>query len=162
MWDANREMDMAQSKKATKKNMASANKMASLDKNKATRIVALRILIIVIVDLAVGILLKRQAGLEPVAALNFHNNVLPILKYVFAGLVILSAAYVIFTLLKHIDTSAHIMTPLMIFAVAMYLAVTAVFLDKFTSAPYLFWTMTVLVSVLFAVYYIYTVLMYKK
>ena len=143
-------------------NKEPVNKMMALDKGTATRIVALRILIIALVDVFVGVSVNALGKLEPEPGVVFHLHVLPILKYVFAAFVLLSAAYAVYTIVKKIDTSAYIVTPLMLFAIAMYFAVTAAFLEKFISAPYLFWTMTLVVSVLFAVYYIYTVLMYKK
>ena len=149
-------MDMA------KKNAVIKNKMMSLPKDKASTIVAIRILIILLVDIAVGCALSTLSKLEPSEGLYFQFSVLPIVKYVCAALVLLAAVYAVIMIVKKVDTSAHIMTPLMIFAVALYLAVTAAFLDRFIAAPYLFWTMTIVVSVLFAVYYIYTILMYKK
>lgn len=154
-------MNMAKANKIPSKRVP-CNKMMALDKNSATRIVLLRILIIILVDILVGTAVGSLAKLEPEPALNFHLHVLPILKYVFAALLILAAAYVVVMLLKKVDTSAHVVTPLMVFAVALYLAVTAAFLDRFINAPYLFWTLTLVISVLFAVYYIYTILMYKK
>ena len=66
------------------------------------------------------------------------------------------------TLIRKTDTSAYWVTPAMLTAVALYLTVTVLFFDKFWVYPPLFYVMTVIVSLLFAVYYIYTILLYRK
>lgn len=137
------------------------NKMRSLNKGKAGRIVFIRILIIIFVDIVVSSLFDFVGG-EAMRELAFHRSVHTPLKYVFGVLLVLSAAFLVYTLAKKIDTSTWYMTPVMIGAVCLYLFVTAMLYENFRTTPFLFYTMTVVVSVLFAVYYIYTILMYKK
>ncbi len=84
------------------------------------------------------------------------------LKIVFPVLLACAVIYLVVTLVRKTDTSAHWVTPLMLTAVALYLTVTALFFDKFWVFPPMFYVMTVIVSLLFAVYYIYTILLYKK
>jgi len=135
--------------------------MASLSKNEAGRIVLFRILIIILADIIVGSLFDFVKG-EATRELFFHQSVLPALQIVFGIVFGLSVVYFILALVKKIDTSAHYMTPAMISALALYLFVTVLFYDRFRGVPILFYTMTVIASVLFAVYYIYTILLYKK
>jgi hypothetical protein len=61
-----------------------------------------------------------------------------------------------------VDTSAHIMTPEMVLGLAFFLFTTAMFYDHFRNTPFLFYTIMVIGSVLYAVYYIYTILLYKR
>lgn len=137
------------------------NKMMSLDKAKAGRIVFFRVLIIILTDILVSTLFDYVKA-EAMRHYNFHANLQTPLTIVFGVLFALSVAYLAVTLVKKIDTSAQYMTPAMITAVTLYLFVTTMFFDQFATTPFLFYTMTVIVSVLFAVYYIYTILLYKK
>ena len=150
---------MAKSKKMSAVNPK--NKMMSLDKGKAGRIVLFRVLIIILTDIIVSTLFDFVKA-DAVREYAFHMNVHTPLKYVTAALLILAAAYFVITLVKKIDTSAHYMTPAMIVAVTLYLFATTMFYEQFRTTPFLFYTMTVIASVLFAVYYIYTILLYKK
>lgn len=133
----------------------------SLDKAKAGRIVFFRFLIILLTDILVSSLFD-YINTEATRQYNFHMSIQTPLKIVFGVLFVLSVALLLITRLKKIDTSAQYMTPAMIAAVALYLFVTTMFFDQFATTPFLFYTMTVIASVLFAVYYIYTVLFYKK
>ena len=152
-------MNMA---KTSKVNEAIAgNKMASLSKSEAGRIVLFRILIIILADIIVGSLFDYVKG-EANRELFFHQSILPVLQIAFGVVLGLSVVYLILSLVKKIDTSAHYMTPAMITALSLYLFVTVMFYDRFRGVPFLFYTMTVIASVLFAVYYIYTILLYKK
>lgn len=150
---------MAKSKKMSAVNPK--NKMMSLDKGKAGRIVLFRVLIIILTDIIVSTLFDFVKA-DAVREYAFHMNVHTPLKYVAAVLLILAAAYFVITLVKKIDTSAHYMTPAMIVAVTLYFFATTMFYEQFRTTPFLFYTMTVIASVLFAVYYIYTILLYKK
>ncbi len=152
-------MTMAKNNKVNE--TLAGNKMASLSKNEAGRIVLFRILIIILADIIVGSLfdfVKSEANRE----LFFHQSILPVLQIAFGVVFGLSVVYFILTLVKKIDTSAYCMTPAMISALSLYLFVTVLFYDRFRGVPILFYTMTVIASVLFAVYYIYTILLYKK
>lgn len=151
-------MNMAKSKKIVSEPIT---KIMSLDKNKAGRIVSIRLLVILLTDIIVASLFEFVRG-EGMREFSFYTNTLPTLRYVFIGLFALALAYYVITLVKKIDTSAHYVTPLMIVAGTFYLAGTAMFYDRLRISPILFYTVTVIVSVLFAVYYVYTVILYKK
>ncbi|MGN1346235.1 MAG: hypothetical protein ACI4V1_05585 [Eubacteriales bacterium] len=149
---------MAKSNKMTN---SKANKMTSLGKNEAGRIVLFRILLIVLADLVMGSLfdfVKAEATRE----LAFHLNVHPILKYAFGVLFVLSVIYFIVTLVRKVDTSTHLMTPEMLLGLTFFLFASALFYDHFRNTPFLFYTLMVIGSVLYAVYYIYTILLYRR
>ncbi len=138
-----------------------SNKMESLNKGKAGRIVLVRVLIIVLVDVIVATLfdfINSEAQRE----YDFHFIFKTPLTYIFAALLVVGIVFVALTKMKKIDTSAWVMTPVMASVVSLYLFVTTLFFDNFVTTPFLFYTMTVVVSVLFAIYYIYTILLYKK
>lgn len=135
--------------------------MNTLGKMEAGRIVLFRLLIIVLADIIVGSLfdfVKAEATRE----LAFHMNVHPVLKVVFGVVLALAAVYFVVMLVKKVDTSAHIMTPEMVLGLALFLFTTAMFYDHFRNTPFLFYTIMVIGSVLYAVYYIYTILLYKR
>jgi len=151
-------MNMAKSDKMINKN---ANKMNTLGKMEAGRIVLFRILIIVLADIITGSLfdfVKAEATRE----LAFHLNVHPVLKVVFSVVFALAAIYFVVMLVKKVDTSAHIMTPEMVLGLAFFLFTSAMFYDHFRNTPFLFYTIMVIGSVLYAVYYIYTIMLYKR
>ena len=135
--------------------------MNTLGKMEAGRIVLFRLLIIVLADIIVGSLfdfVKAEATRE----LAFHMNVHSVLKVVFGVVLALAAVYFVVMLVKKVDTSAHIMTPEMVLGLALFLFTTAMFYDHFRNTPFLFYTIMVIGSVLYAVYYIYTILLYKR
>ena len=147
-----------------KKTVTAPNKISRLSKDAAGKIIFWRILIILVVDLLVASTFDYLVHSPAEIEFNFYMNIRPILCYVFWALFALSVVYLVLTIVKKIDTSAHIATPAMIAAVTLYLSImsTGFFYDMFKMTPYLFYTMTVIASVLFVVYYVYTVLMYKK
>jgi len=135
--------------------------MNTLGKMEAGRIVLFRILIIVLADIITGSLfdfVKAEATRE----LAFHLNVHPVLKVVFSVVFALAAIYFVVMLVKKVDTSAHIMTPEMVLGLAFFLFTSAMFYDHFRNTPFLFYTIMVIGSVLYAVYYIYTIMLYKR
>ncbi len=133
----------------------------SLGKGEAGRIVLFRILIIILADIIVASLFDFVKA-EAMREFAFHTNVHPILKYVFGALFVLSLVYLIITLVKKIDTSAYIMTPGMISGLTLFLFLSAMLYDQFRNTPFLFYTIMIIASVLYAIYYIYTILLYKK
>jgi hypothetical protein len=151
-------MNMAKSDKMVNKN---ANKMNTLGKMEAGRIVLFRILIIVLADIIVGSLFDFVKA-DAMRELAFHLNVHPALKVVFGAVLALAAVYFVVMLVKKVDTSAHIMTPEMVLGLALFLFTTAMFYDHFRNTPFLFYTIMVIGSVLYAVYYIYTIMLYKR
>ncbi|MBO5257154.1 MAG: hypothetical protein J6C42_06650, partial [Clostridia bacterium] len=114
-------MNMAKTSKVNE--AAAGNKMTSLTKNEAGRIVLFRILIIILADIIVGTLFDFVKG-EATRELFFHQNILTVLQIVFGVMLGLSVVYLVLTLVKKIDTSAHYMTPAMITALSLYLFVT--------------------------------------
>ena len=151
-------MNMAKSDKMISK---SANKMASLGKMEAGRIVLFRILIIILADIIIGSLFDFVKA-EAMRELAFHLNVHPVLKAVFGVVFAAAAVYFILMLVKKVDTSAHIMTPEMILGLGLFLFTSVMFYDHFRNTPFLFYTIMVIGSVLYAVYYIYTIMLYKR
>lgn len=163
-------MNMATTRNVTagntkkKNNTYKPRNVDRLSKDSASMLVFIRIVIILVVDIAVCWLfseLKRSPG---EVEYNFYMNIRPVLFWIFLGLFILSGLYFAFTRIKGIDTSAHYVTPAMLMAITLYLAVfmNQFFYTRFGLSPYLFYTVTIIVSVLFAVYYVYTILLYRK
>ncbi len=148
---------MAKSTKTTLQN----NKMMSLSKDDAGVIITARILIVVIIGLITASLFDYVKG-EANREFAFRMNIYPVLLGVFAGLLVLSIAYWIFTSLKKIDTSAHVATPGMLTVIFAYLLTAILFYDKFRTSPTFFYTLTAIGCVLVGVYYIYIILLYKK
>lgn len=159
--EARRVMDMAQTKKAIKNNR-SKKKIASLDKEKATSLVKARIAILAGAEIIIGAALTALKKTDLLVLNSFHNKALPVLRYVLAALALAAAAYLIVSIVKDLDTSADVMTPSMVFAIVMSLAVTVAFFDRLIISTYLFWIAAAVLCILFTVYYVYTVLMYKK
>ncbi len=153
-------MDMAQTKKGM--NNRTANKIASLGKDKATSLVKARVAILVLSEIVIGAVLTALKKTDLHVLLSFHNKTLPVLRYVFAVLALVAAAYLIVSIVKNRDTSADVLTPSMVFAIVMSLAVTVAFFGRFIISTYLFWIAAAVLCILFAVYYVYTILMYKK
>ena len=135
--------------------------MASLGKMEAGRIVLFRILIIILADIIIGSLFDFVKA-EAMRELAFHLNVHPVLKAVFGVVFAAAAVYFILMLVKKVDTSAHIMTPEMILGLGLFLFTSVMFYDHFRNTPFLFYTIMVIGSVLYAVYYIYTIMLYKR
>ena len=140
-----------------------ARNIEGVSRSKAGQIVLVRILAIVIVDIVVAMLFDSVGPRADTArAYAFHTKALPVLKIVFPALLLCAVVYLIVTLVRKTDASAWWITPVMLTAIALYLTVTVLFFDKFWVFPPVFYVMTVIVSLLFAVYYIYTILLYRK
>lgn len=151
-------MNMSNTKKTANN---SINKMSSVKKSESGRIVLFRTLIIILADIIIGSLfdfVKSDANRE----LYFHFNIYPVLMYVFGALFALSVVYFVVTLVKKTDISSYIITPMMTAGLCFFLFVSVMFYDKFRITPFLFYTLMVVGSVLYVVYYIYTKLFYKK
>lgn len=156
-------LDMAKQVLETAKKEKKEKNIETVSRSAAGQIVLVRILAIVIVDVIVAMLFDFVGPRADAArATAFHMSVLPVLKIVFPALLVVALAILGVTLAKKKDTSAWWITPVMLAAIALYLTVTAVFFDKFWVYPPIFYVMTVIVSLLFAVYYIYTILLYRK
>ena len=137
------------------------NKMMSLGKDAAVRIVCVRIFIFFLVAVLTATFFDYIKA-EAMREFEFHQSTLPIITYASGAALLLSAVYLVITLVKKIDTSAHYVTPTMLVAIFGYLLGFALFYDKFRVAPSFFYTLTAIACVLVIVYYVYIVLLYKK
>ncbi|MBE6598442.1 MAG: hypothetical protein E7638_03250 [Ruminococcaceae bacterium] len=140
-----------------------------LTKSQAENVVTIRVLLLVLFDIAVSFLFDffststktftAENGATYTLELVFHN-ILPVLRWVFGILFVLSLAYFVIARVKKINTSRHPVTPEMLVVFTFILTAAVVFYDMFKITPFLFYTMTVVISVLVAIYYIYTMLFY--
>lgn len=144
-------MDMAKHNSVLKMNNG------KLTKDEAGKVVTLRILIILAADIIIGSLLdfiRTDATRE----YNFVFNVCPWLTWVFGILCAASAGYFVWSLVKKVDTRKHPMTPAMLFALCLFLFAITLLYKTLTMVMMM--SAMVIASVLFAVYYIYTNLLY--
>ena len=137
------------------------NKMMSLSKDDAGKIVTFRSIIYIIIAF-ISASTFDYVKAEAMREFNFHQNVLPIIGYVSGGLLVLSLAYLVITVVKKIDTSAHYVTPAMLSAIFAYVLGTVLLYDKFRVAPTFFYAFTAIACVLVILYYVYIVLFYKN
>jgi len=144
-------MDMAKHNSILKMNTG------KLSKDEAGKVVALRILIILLADIIIGSLLDFVRA-DATREYNFVFNVCPWLTWVFGVICAASAGYFVWSLVKKVDTRKHPMTPAMTFALCLFLF-AIVLLYKYLTMVMIMSAM-VIASVLFAVYYIYTNLLY--
>ncbi len=138
-----------------------------LTKKQTENVVTIRVLLLVLFDIIVSLLFDflTHAG-ELVGNTGFTAEgifvlkVRPVLMWVFVGLFAASLVYFAIAKVKKLDTTRHFVTPAMISAMTFILAAGVVFYNTFRIAPVLFYTMTVIISLLAALYYIYTMLFY--
>lgn len=144
--------------------MAKHNQSVKLEKNgsgltreEAGKVVTYRILILVLADFLIGTLLDyvRADGSREYA---FVFNVCPVLVWVFGVMTLGAAAYLVWSLVKKIDTKRYPITPAMIFALCFFLFAATLFYKSLTFTLML--AVLVIGSVLFALYYIYSNLLY--
>ena len=128
-----------------------------LSRDEAGKVVALRILIILLADIIIGSLLDFVRA-DATREYNFVFNVCPWLAWVFGVICAASVGYFVWSLVKKVDTRRHPMTPDMKFALCLFLF-AIVLLYKYLTMVMIMSAM-VIASVLFAVYYIYTDLLY--
>lgn len=128
-----------------------------LSRDEAGKVVALRILIILLADIIIGSLLDFVRA-DATREYNFVFNVCPWLTWVFGVICAASAGYFVWSLVKKVDTRRYPMTPAMTFALCLFLF-AIVLLYKYLTMVMIMSAM-VIASVLFAVYYIYTNLLY--
>ena len=141
-------------------------KINTLTKDEAGILVFARILTIIVVDIIVSSLFEAVRPHEGTVtdAMTAFFKARPILVWVFGALLAAAVGYWIVTLVMKRDTSIDWVTPGMCVAVALYLFVSVLSYTQnaFWRFPPLFYVMTVIVSVLIAVYYVYTILLYRK
>ncbi len=146
-------MDMAkhnQSVKLEKKN-------SGLSREEAGKVVTYRILILVLADFIIGTLLDYVRA-DGSREYSFVFNVCPVLVWVFGVLTLGAAAYLVWSLVKKVDTKRYPITPAMLFALCFFLFAAALFYKSLTFTLML--AVLIIGSVLFALYYIYTNLLY--
>ncbi len=147
-------MDMAKHDSILQTNRDNGTK---LSREEAVQVVSLRILIILVADIIVGSLLDFVRG-DSTREYTFVFDVCPWLTWVFGVLFAASAAYFVWSLVKKVDTRKQPMTPAMTFALCLYLFAIVLLYRYLTLVMIL--SVMVIASVLFAVYYIYTNLLY--
>jgi len=128
-----------------------------LSKDEAMTVVAFRILIILLADIVIGTMLDFLRA-DSTREFTFVFNVCPWLTWVFAAVWAVSAGYLVWSLVKKVDTRRMYMTPAMLFALCLFLF-AIVLLYRYLTMMMIVSAM-VIASVLFAVYYIYTNLLY--
>lgn len=120
-------------------------------------VVAFRILIILLADIVIGTMLDFLRA-DSTREFTFVFNICPWLTWVFAAVCAVSAGYLVWSLVKKVDTRRMYMTPAMLFALCLFLF-AIVLLYRYLTMMMIVSAM-VIASVLFAVYYIYTNLLY--
>lgn len=147
-------MDMAKHNSILQTNRDNGTK---LSREEAGQVVALRILIILVADIIIGSLLDFIRA-DNTREFAFVFDVCPWLTWVFGVIFAASAGYFVWSLVKKVDTRKQPMTPAMIFALCLYLFAIVLLYKYLTMVMIL--SVMVIASVLFAVYYIYTNLLY--
>ncbi|MBE6613988.1 MAG: hypothetical protein E7631_01605 [Ruminococcaceae bacterium] len=128
-----------------------------LSKEEAMTVVTFRVLIILLADIIIGSLLDFVRA-DSTREFTFVFSVCPWLTWVFGAVCAVSLGYFVWSLVKKVDTRRYYMTPAMLFALCLFLF-AVVLLYKYLTMMMIVSAM-VIASVLFAVYYIYTNLLY--
>lgn len=152
-------MNMSKNITNAKKSSNNANRKG-YSRSDAGRVVAIRVLILVLFNVVMGSLFDYIIHAGNNLELVFYKNVRPVLLWVSIALFALSVAYVIVAKVKKLDTSRHAVTPEMLTALTLILMASTVLYNTFRLTPFLFFTMMIVISILVAVYYIYTMLFY--
>ena len=135
------------------------NSRASAPANrKKTRAVFARMAIMVLLDL-IGILALRSLMRDITVELAFFQHWLTPLTIVFAVLAAAAVVYQVIVIMKKIDTSAHVVTPAMLIAVALFCLVACLLYGRLIP-------MTIMIAsgvgtVLFVVYCLYMHVFYR-
>lgn len=146
-------MDMAKHNQSVKLD----NKAAGLSREEAGKVVTYRILILVLVDFIIGSLLDYVRA-DGNREYSFVFNVCPVLVWIFGAMAVAAAGYLVWSLVKKVDTRRHPVTPAMLFALCLFLFIATLFYKSLTFMFLI--ALLVIGSVLFAMYYIYTNLLY--
>lgn len=133
------------------------NKAAGLSREEAGKVVTYRILILVLVDFIIGSLLDYVRA-DGNREYSFVFNVCPVLVWIFGAMAVAAAGYLVWSLVKKVDTRRHPVTPAMLFALCLFLFIATLFYKSLTFMFLI--ALLVIGSVLFAMYYIYTNLLY--
>lgn len=136
------------------------NTSNGLTRAKAELIVTARVLLLVVFDIAVSFWFDYIINAPGEVELAFYKNVRPTLLWVTVALFVLSVIYFAVAKLVKMNTVKHIVTPEMLAAMTFICAAAVVLYNNFRLTPVLFYTMMVVISILAAIYYIYTMLFY--
>ena len=132
-------------------------KKGALTREEAGTVVTYRVLIIVLADIIMGTLLDF-IHFDSHRETTFVFKLCPILIWVFGSLTVAALAYLIWSVVKKVDTRRHPMTPFMIFALCLFLFAVTLLYKSLT--PVMILSVMIIASVLFVLYYIYTNLLY--
>lgn len=146
-------MDMAKRNTSLKTNTNGKR----LTREEAMTVVTFRVLIILLADIVIGSLLDFLRS-DSTREFTFVFNVCPWLTWVFGAVCAVSAGYFVWSVVKKVDTRRYYMTPAMLFALCLFLF-AVVLLYRYLTMMMIVSTMAI-ASVLFAIYYIYTNLLY--
>jgi len=149
------EMDMA--KQNTRLQMKPQDPSRPLTRDEAGKVVTYRVLIILLADIVIGSLLDYIRA-DSNREYRFVFDVCPWLVWVCGAVAAIAGGYLVWSLIKKVDTRRHPMTPAMIFALCLFLF-AIVLLYKSITLMMIISTM-VIASVLFVLYYVYTNLLY--
>ncbi len=151
-------------------NMAKTNNKHfnnGLTKKQTENVVSIRVLVLVLFDIIVSFMFDYLTHASELVGETgftaegiFVLKVRPVLMWVFGALFAASLAYFVVAKVTKLNTSRHPVTPAMLTAMTFILTAGVVFYNTFRIAPVLFYTMTVIISLLVALYYIYTMLFY--
>lgn len=150
------EMNMA--KNVT--NKKSNNSVNRNSKSKAGKVVTLRVLVLILFDVILGSLFDYVIHAGNDLELAFYLNVRPALIWISVALFVLSVAYVVVAKTMKINTTRRPVTPEMIAVMTLILTAAVLLYNTFRMTPALFFTMMIVISILAAIYYIYTMLLY--
>ncbi len=131
-----------------------------LTRSQAEIIVTLRVILLVIFDIAVSFWFDYIINAPGSVELEFYRSIRPVLVWVTVALFALSVIYFVVAKAVKLNTSKHVITPEMIAAMTFICMSAVVLYNNFRLTPILFYTMMVVISILAAIYYIYTMLFY--
>jgi len=141
-------------------NKKTGGKKKGYGRKDVSRVVTIRVLILVLFNIVLGSLFDYITHAGNNQELTFYTEVRPVLMWVSIALFVLSAAYVAIAKVKKLDTARHPVTPEMLAAMTLILMAAVLLYNTFRLTPFLFFTMMIVISLLVAVYYIYTMLFY--
>lgn len=148
-------MDMA--KKDLNNAVNAEKKKDALSREEAGKVVTYRVLIILLADIIMGTLLDF-IHFDSHRETTFVFELCPILIWVFGAMTVAALAYLIWSVVKKVDTRRYPMTPFMIFALCLFLFAVTLLYKSLT--PVMIISVMIIASVLFVLYYIYTNLLY--
>ena len=122
------------------------------------QVVSRRMLIMVLADI-IGIVALLAIRQEARAELAFVNYWLVPLTVLFGVLTAAAAAYLIFSIVKKLDTSTHAVTPAMLFCIAAFCLIACLLYKRVMAMTLIVASITA--TVLFLVYCLYVHIFYR-